>query len=101
MLILSTTFLVEERVADSWQLWVKSIFLSLLHESPVGAEKILFCKVHSDAQQDGQTFSLQIQFDHLDALDRYSHEVYSSCEQVMNRKFGGTYLVFQTVLEEL
>lgn len=101
MLILSTTFLVDESVADVWKQWVKAVFITYLCESSAEAGQVLFCKVHTDAQQDGQTFSLQIQFANLESLERFSHEIYPQCEQLMNRKFSGNFLSFQTVLEPI
>ena len=101
MLILSTTYLIEDSEAESWKLWMKSTFLCLLQDSSADAQRIVFCKVHTDAQQDGQTFSLQVQFDNLDLLDQFARSTYPACEQAMNRRFAGKFLVFQTVLEEV
>lgn len=101
MLILSTTYLVENSNAESWKLWVKTTFLGMLEDSCADARRIIFCHVHTDAQQDGQTFSLQVQFDNMEALDRFSRGSFPLCEQAMNRRFAGKFLVFQTILEEI
>lgn len=101
MLILSTTYLIEDSAAESWKLWMKSVFLTLVQDSCADARNILLCKVHADSQQDGQTFSLQIQFDTLGSLELFSRNSYPICEQAMNKRFAGKFLMFQTVLEQI
>lgn len=99
MVILNTTYIVEERSAKQWEQWVKQTFIaSIISEQKTVTDARLF-HVIADTNTEGKSYSFQLTFNSIPELEAFATGAYHQFAAVMDKKFPGEFLLFQSVLK--
>lgn len=100
MFIVNTSFLVETAIEAKWSRWTKENFVPMLR-SVQGAGEIVFCKVLSNADEQGETYSLQIRFVKSALANAFITQEFGKLIPQMDKQFSGRFLLFQTLMGEV
>ncbi|MFA8434018.1 MAG: DUF4286 family protein [Marinifilaceae bacterium] len=100
MIIFNTTYHVDDSCEKEWIDWAKEKFIPLIMETGVFSQHI-FCRILSEEQQGGKSFSLQLFVKKVEHFKRYQAEFAPKIQAVLHAKFANRILAFSTLLEEV
>ena len=96
--IVNLTAKVDESVCDKWKAWVVDFFIPhLTHTST--AKNVVFTRVISMKEPDGDTFSIQITVDGQAGVSRFEQQGMPEFIYMVNSLFTGQIVFFKTLLE--
>lgn len=96
--IISLTVKVESSVSDKWKAWVTDFFIPHLSHSSTG-KNIVFTRVISMKEPDGDTYSIQITVDGQSGVSRFEQQGMPEFIYMVNNLFTGQVVFFKTLLE--
>jgi len=100
MIIFNTTYCVPETVFEKWNGWVRGFHIPRMLETGYFSEPRL-CKVLAEAEDAGDSYSLQFQAENMDTLLSWNEKFGKESENNFSREFGTEVLYFSTILEVL
>ncbi|MVM28756.1 DUF4286 family protein [Spirosoma sp. HMF4905] len=100
MILYNTTYSVSNEVANDWLRWMKRFFLpaAMATELPV-SHRVL--RLLTELDNGGTTFSIQLDFDTLDAYTTYQEIHADALRQRIQHRFGNQFVSFDTFLEDV
>lgn len=96
--IISLTVKVESSVSDKWKAWATDFFIPHLTHSSTG-KNIVFTRVISMKDPDGETYSIQITVDGQSGVSRFEQQGMPEFIYMVNNLFTGQVVFFKTLLE--
>ncbi|GAA4444424.1 hypothetical protein GCM10023091_34510 [Ravibacter arvi] len=98
MIIHNTTYSVAPPAEAKWVLWVQEHHVPAIHALP-GVSSCRFLKLLTEVEQDGITYTIQVELADLDAGEAFlqAHDPVFQAE--MQEHFPGQVLYFQTLLK--
>ena len=98
MFIFNTTYLVSDKVHESWLEWVREQHIPfMLHSTYFSHPQV--ARVITSDKQDGTSFSVQFHVQDLHTLKQWNKEYSSLFQQNCSLQFGAEVIFFTTVLE--
>ncbi len=98
MLIFNITFLVSDKVHNTWLKWVREEHIPFMIDSTYFSQPQVARVVTSD-KEDGTSFSVQFHVDDLRTLKQWNQEYSAKLKANCSQNFGTEVLFFTTVLE--
>ncbi len=98
--IISLTVKVESSVSDKWKAWAVDFFIPHLTHSSTG-KNIVFTRVVSMNDPDGETYSIQVTVDGQPGVSRFEQQGMPEFIYMANNLFTGQVVFFKTLLEVL
>jgi hypothetical protein len=100
MIIFNTTFHVEDNVLDDYLRFMKDTYITKASQSGFLFEP-RFCRIHSQHEESGSSYSLQFRVKNVDTLNYWFAEQGTALQKELTDKFGNKALGFITLLEEI
>ena len=98
--IISLTVKVDSSVSDKWKAWAVDFFIPHLTHSSTG-KNIVFTRVVSMNDPDGETYSIQVTVDGQPGVSRFEQQGMPEFIYMANNLFTGQVVFFKTLLEVL
>ena len=100
MILYNTTYSVASEVATDWLRWMKLFFLpaAMATELPISHRML---RLLTELDNGGITYSVQLDFDTLDAYTTYQEIHADAFRQRIQHRFGNQFISFDTLLEEV
>lgn len=98
MLIFNITFLVSDKVHNSWLQWVRDEHIPFMLDSTYFSHPQVARVVTSD-KEDGTSFSVQFRIKDMRKLKQWNQEYSAAFQSSCSQNFGTEVLFFTTVLE--
>ena len=98
MFIFNTTYLVSDRVHDTWLKWVKEEHIPFMMNSTLFTQPQV-ARVITSAKEDGTSFSVQFHVRDMQTLKIWNKEFSLLFQNKCSDKFGSEVVFFTTVLE--
>lgn len=99
MILYNTTYSVADEVAGDWLRWMKLFFIpaALATQLPV-SHRVL--RLLTELENGGTTYSIQLDFETLEAYDIYLELYADGLRQRIQHRFGNQFISFDTLLED-
>jgi hypothetical protein len=101
MVIYNVTINVEESIHEEWLSWMKSKHLKDVMNTGIFNEYKIFKLLSRQEDETGFTYAIQYQCDSLEKYEKYQSDFAPSLQQDTQAKFGGKFVAFRTLLEEV
>jgi hypothetical protein len=98
MFIFNTTYLVSDKVHDTWLNWVREQHVPFMLDSTYFTKPQVARVVTSD-KEDGTSFSVQFHVQDMQTLKKWHNEYSSLFQENCSQHFGIEVIFFTTVLE--
>ena len=98
MVIYNVTIKVDNEVADAWVEWMKSEHISDLLGTGLFTDCRL-CRLLDQDDTDGRTYAAQYYCNSINEYNTYIAEYAETMREQGNRRFGGKFVAFRTVME--
>jgi hypothetical protein len=98
MFIFNTTYLVSDKVHDTWLNWVREQHVPFMLDSTYFTKPQVARVVTSD-KEDGTSFSVQFYVQDMQTLKKWHNEYSSLFQENCSQHFGTEVIFFTTVLE--
>jgi len=98
MFIFNTTYLVSDKVHDTWLKWVKEEHIPFMMNSTLFTQPQV-ARVITSAKEDGTSFSVQFHVRDMQTLKIWNKEFSLLFQNKCSGKFGSEVVFFTTVLE--
>lgn len=98
-IIFNTSFVVNLEIEQEWIDFIRKHYISYLETHQL-TEDIIFTKVSID-QPDGKTYSLQLVFSSVKALDHFTDAHLPLLEEKLIAEYKNYYLCFSSILTEI
>lgn len=98
MVIYNVTIKVDNEVADAWVEWMKSEHMSDLLGTGLFTDCRL-CRLLDQDDTDGRTYAAQYYCNSINEYNTYIAEYAETMREQGNRRFGGKFVAFRTVME--
>ncbi len=96
-LLINETFVVGYKVEKKWCAWVENIYSKAIKETGIVYD-ILFSKVLSNHNPDGNSYALQLKISERDFGSYKNHVGLIKVRSEMNQKFQNSIASFATIL---
>ncbi len=101
MVIYNVTINVEESIHEEWLSWMKSKHLKDVMNTGIFNEYKIFKLLSRQEDETGFTYAIQYLCDSLEKYEIYQRDFAPSLQQDTQAKFGGKFVAFRTLLEEV
>ena len=98
--IVNITAKVDASVSEQWKIWVKDFFIPHLNAA-VHAENIVFSRVLSMKDVDGDAFSIQTTVAGQQGVSRFEQQGMPEFIYMTQKEFVGQVVFFKTLMEIL
>lgn len=100
MILYNTTYSIAVETASDWLHWMKTVQLPATMNTglPVG-HKLL--RLLTEIDNGGVTYSVQLDFGTMTDYEAYQAQHADDMERQIRYRFGGQYVSFDTLLEEV
>ena len=100
MILYNTTYSVASEVADDWLHWMKRFYLPTAMDTELPAShKVL--RLLTELDNGGTTYSVQLDFTSMAAYTQFLKLHADALRQRVQHRFGGQFVSFDTLLEEV
>ena len=100
MIIFNTTYHVEDEILDDYILFMKENYIITAASSGFLYEP-RFCRIHSQHEESGSSYSLQFKVKNVDTLNHWFATEGQTLQREMSTRFGNKALGFVTLMEEI
>ena len=101
MILYNVTLNIEDDVHDEWLLWMLNEHIPAVLETGMFRNYRMFRILTRDPQETGTTYSIQYFAETLSDYEYYRDELAPAFQAETQAKFGGKFVAFRTVLEEV
>jgi hypothetical protein len=101
MVIYNVTINVEESIHEEWLSWMKSKHLKDVMNTGIFNEYKIFKLLSRQEDETGFTYAIQYQCDSLEKYEIYRRDFAPALQQDTQAKYGGKFVAFRTLLEEV
>ena len=98
MFIFNTTYLVSDKVHDTWLKWVKEEHIPFMMNSTLFTQPQV-ARVITSVKEDGTSFSVQFHVRDMQTLKIWNKEFSVLFQDKCSEQFGNEVIFFTTVLE--
>jgi|GEM_PF-1022110 hypothetical protein len=99
MILLNTTFYLDQRVIDEWHAWVQAFYFPLMAKSATFVNPMIYRIHQQEKQEEAVSFAIQFSASSLHDLELWEKELNAMMLSSLNEHFGESALCFSTVLE--
>lgn len=99
MIIVNTTFVVYQSIAEEICHWIKNTYLASASKYCVKPEMPLLAKVLSYTDLDTSTYAIHIYFENIEKARKWNEGVGASLRKLLADRWGERALTFDTYLE--
>jgi hypothetical protein len=98
MIIYNVTVKVDHAITKDWVKWMKTEHIPELLKTGLFID-YRFCRLLEQDETDGPTYTIQYFCDSLEHYNTYLAEHASRMREKSQKKFGGRFIAFRTVME--
>ena len=100
MILYNTTYSIAPETGPDWLHWMKTVYLPAVMDTnlPVG-HKVL--RLLTELDNGGVTYSVQLDFSTMADYEAYQAQHADAMQRRIQHRFGGQYVSFDTLLEEV
>jgi hypothetical protein len=100
MIIYNVTIKVETEVADAWVSWMKTEHMQELLDTGIFSQSRL-CRLLEQDEVEGVTYSAQYFCNTIADYNKYIDDHSTQMRDKAFKKFGGKFIAFRSVMEEI
>jgi hypothetical protein len=100
VIVYNITFNIDDTVEKDWLTWIKNEHIPDILATGLFSTYKLF-RILVEEELGGKTYALQFFAQSLDEIKLYQLRYKQMFDQMHQKKFGGKYVDFRTVLEEM
>jgi tricorn protease-like protein len=100
MILYNTTYSVAAEVGPDWVSWMKKFYLPAVMATrlPVGHKML---RLLTELDNEGITYSVQLDFNDMADYTTFLGQHADTMQKRIQHRFGGQYVSFDTLLEEI
>ena len=101
MIVYNVTINVHDEVHQEWLKWMKEIHLPQVMDTGMFTSYAMHKLLTRQEDEDGITFCIQYTCPSMAEYERYSNEFAPALQAETQKLFGGKYIAFRTLMEEV
>ncbi len=101
MIIYNITINVESSISEEWLTWMKHTHIPDVLKTNLFYSAKIFKLLTKQEDETGETYAVQYSCSSMENYENYQHNFAPKLQADSNLKFGGKYVAFRTLLEEV